>query len=41
MRLLLTSQLHALPGSEQLVDDLEALPVPRVLSTCQSGDLRP
>jgi hypothetical protein len=29
------------PGLEQLVRDLEALPVPRVLTTCQSGDLRP
>lgn len=41
MRRLLTSQLVALPGSEQWVEDLEALPVPRVLPTCQSGGLRP
>lgn len=34
-------ELLTLPGLEQLVRDLEALPVPRVLSTCQSGDLRP
>ena len=41
MRPLLTSQPLALPGSKQLVDDLEALPVPRVLSNPQSGGLRP
>ncbi|HEX8304711.1 MAG TPA: glycosyltransferase [Jatrophihabitans sp.] len=34
-------ELLTLPGLEQLVRDLEALPVPRVLTTCQSGDLRP
>jgi N-glycosyltransferase len=34
-------ELLTLPGLEQLVCDLEALPVPRMLSACQSGDLRP
>lgn len=34
-------ELLTLPGFEQLVCDLEALPVPRMLSACQSGDLRP
>ena len=34
-------ELLTLPGFEQLVRDLEALPVPRMLSACPSGDLRP
>ncbi len=34
-------ELLTLPGFEQLVRDLEESPVPPMLSTCQSGDLRP
>ncbi len=28
-------------GSERLVCDLEAMPVPQMLSACQSGEFRP